>query len=209
MLIPPPLPNIPMTRLIKPGQVDHYVAESDWDGAGNKATYRYDMAFVAAKYKEKKPELVEVVFRMEQMRTTQNGAEMPRIKLAGVFGVKFGTSGAPAGLRMAGPAATLGMPLLGWYLPESVGDDGKFIVSEVEVENGVTATGWGRLTSLAVGGARFTYELAIGQAGTPAESRPIRYRATSIVNLATGRLVSTEGEIIDPNGTQTFRIKKR
>lgn len=209
MLIPPPLPPLPMSRSIKPGQVDRYVAESDWAGAGNTASYRYDMVVHAAKYLEKKPEFVETVVRMEGMRMTRNGEAMPRIKLAGVFGVKFRPVGAPDGLRMAGPAATLGMPLLGWYLPESVGPDGRFLVSEVEVENGVTATGWGRLTSLAVGGARFTYDLAIGPAGTPGESRNIRYRGTSIFSLATGRLISSEGEVIDPNGTMTFRIKKK
>jgi hypothetical protein len=198
-----------MVRHVKPGQIDRYTVETEWSGAGNTASYRYDMTFQAAKYKEKEPEFVESTFRMEGMRATLNGTAMPRVKLAGVFGVKIRPTGAPGGLRMHGPAATLGMPLLGWYLPEAIEPGGKFTVSEVEVEEGVTATGWGRLTSLAEGGARFSFDLGIGVAKSPAESRPIRYRGVSIVNLATGRVVSTEGEVIDPNGTMTFQVKKK
>lgn len=210
MLIPPPLPPIPMVRSIKPGQTDRYTVETEWSGAGSTASYRYDMTLQAAKFVAKsKPEFVESVFRMEGMRATLNGEQMPRVKLAGVFGVKFRPSGPPDGLRMKGPAATLGMPLLGWYLPEAVAPGGKFEVVEVEVEEGVTATGWGRVTSLAGGGARFTFELGIGPAGTPTESRQIRYRGVSVVNLATGRLIATEGEVIDPNGTMTFKVKKK
>lgn len=209
MLIPVRLPPIPIVRLIKPGQTDRYVVETDWAGGGNQATYRYDMTLQAAKYKEKTPEFVEAIFRMEGMRSTRNGEEMPRVKLAGVFGVQFRPTGAPGGLHMGGFAATLGMPLLGWYLPEAVEPGGKFAISEVQIESGVTATGWGRLTSLAGGGARFTFDLGIGPADAPPESRPMRYRGVSIVHLPTGRVISTEGELIDANGTMTFKVRKR
>ncbi|MGV3615191.1 MAG: hypothetical protein ACO1SV_07640 [Fimbriimonas sp.] len=209
MLIPLQLPPIPLTRSIKPGQTDRYRAESDWNGAGNVANYKYEMVMQAARYLERKPEFVEATFRMESLQMTQNEEKMPRVKLAGVFGVQMRPNGAPGKLRMGGVASTLGFPLLGWYLPDTVGADGRFTVAETEIENGVTAAGWGRLTSLAGGVARFSYELGIGRAGSGDTERDIRYRGVSRFRLDTGQLVSCEGEVIEPNGTLTFKILKK
>jgi hypothetical protein len=210
MLIPLKLPPIPLARQIRPGQVDRYEVESDWNGSGNAAGYRYQMVIEAARYVEKKqPEAVDFFARMMDLRMTRNGEEVPRVKLAGAFGFKLRANGGPDGLHTGGNAATLGLPLLGWYLPPTVPTEERFPVTGIAVEDGVFADGWGRLVSLKEGIAKFSFELGIGPAGTPGDQRVVRYRGVSFVRLKTGRVESSEGDVVDPNGTLSFKIRRR
>lgn len=216
------LPPISLSRDLKPGAMVRYRAESQWNmeaSQGGTLGYQYDLNFlilrtIRAKRGEEvvEPEGEEpglaATFRIENMDSIHGTDRMPRVKLAGVYGVRMTEYGMPLKFQMDGAAGLFGLPLLSWYLPPVLGKDGSFAIPSNEIANGVVADGVGSTVRLAKQAVLRT-RIWIGPSSVPMRERVTVFQAETTWDLRTGRLLSSNGSVRQPGGVLTFRIVPR
>lgn len=107
---------------------------------------------------------------------------------------------------MAGPPATLGLPLLAWQLPTAL-TAGEIPLS-TQVDTGVNAVGSGRFSAIRRDRARLWIDLRIGPTEMPAAERTVTVQALVWIRLKTSSVESVDGQVVDPNGTLKFKIRR-
>jgi hypothetical protein len=209
-------------RQIRMGELTRYRAESEWkldSGIAEPRHYRYDLNFLVLKgvrlkrgqrdvptetSDEDEPG-VAATYRVENMDAWAGETRLPRVRLAGVYGVRLTDSGMPLKLVMDGEAGLFGLPLLSWYLPPTLSRDG-FGIPGQWIANGVVAEGRGQVISLGKH-AVFHSRIWIGPGELEMEKRPTVFDARTEWDLRTGRLISADGTVTQPGGTLTFTIR--
>lgn len=205
LAIVPSLPFLPLHRTLHPRAEVRYRAEQSWSGEAGQATYRYRLVTrVTAENKEAK-EYFFVNVQMRDLQTTQNEFSAPPVRLAGVFTLELTGNGGFRGLHLGGNVAVLGFPLVGWYVPGYV-TNRPIEIAPLSIEAGADVVGTVRWVGVRRGNALLKFELFGGASGADLKSRPTKLTFTTEIRPADGRLVASEGDIVDEAGTTHFSI---
>jgi len=204
---PPQIPSPPpLIRQWNQGERFAYHVSVALEGSGPTVTFEYDLIVRVAKVLGSEGSEIRLDFGNASIRTE---GKVARTRKLGGAPFPVVDTGLIKGLDLSQQSRALAAPLLAFYLPDSAAPDDTFAEKGLPVEPSAVLSGKGSYVHPKPKEWTIVLELALRQKGA-AEGSPNlgRYSGTSLFGER-GILVRSEGTLVAPDGTATFKIRRR
>ncbi len=200
----------PILRTLHKKEIERYSVVMDWEGDMGKAHYEFELKLLGELSDDKSPyEKVSATFG--HLKASYDGRAAPQTKNFGSAAFRLNPTGFPEGLAIAGANSTFVLPILSWYVPkEPVAADSTFQIADTEFEGNVHVSGSGTYAKGRGQDCTIKLDLSIqtSEKISEAQTGPSGFTSTARINLKTGAVRSSEGEITIPSGRITFRLRR-